>query len=1031
MDMPLVPRRTVRFPLRAALVFAVLLPLAAGAADTFPEPHDTEKSPEKPLPAEEAARKFRVPEGFSVGVFAAEPDVRNPIAMTWDGHGRLWVAENFTYAAEKGKQFDLSLRDRVLIFSDKDGTGRPQSRKVFTDKVQRLTSIEVGQGGVWLMCPPQLLFIPSRDGETPDGPPEVVLDGFTIPTDNFHNFANGLRWGPDGWLYGRCGGSAPGKVRRPESSPESAIPLAGGVWRYHPKTKIFEPLSHGTTNPWGHDWDEFGEGFFVNTVNGHLWHLIPGAHYRRSSTVDPNPLVYEPMEMHADHWHWDTGKAVHGQDKSPAEHDALGGGHAHSGCMIYLGGQWPDSYRNKLFTLNFHGRRANVERLERVGTGYLGRREPDTLFSSDPFFRGIDLGYGPDGSAFILDWSDTGECHETTGVHRSSGRIYKVRHGTPPAVTAPDLPAMTDKQLVGLHTHKNEWFVRMARRELANRAAAGKSVDTAGLLDLLKNSAEVPLRLRALWTLHTLGKADAALVRPLLEDRDEHIRAWALRLLTDAWPLDTVTGQSRAEGVVVPQELLDRFVRLAKEDKSGLVRLVLASTLQRLPVAKRSTLAAALLAREEDIEDQNQPSLVWYGLIPVAIKSPEALAPLAAESRFPRVRQWAARHFADILAKQPAPLAALLAQTRDRPEAVRRDVVVGMAAGLAGVRKSPAPEGWKAYPREFSGTDAATLRVSVQGLDAVFGDGRALDEVRRLALDDKAELKLRQAALETLIDAKPPDLREVCEKLLEVRFLNTIAMQGLTRFDDPAIAQKLVKTYRRFHASERPALVEALVSRPAFAAELLDGVAAGGIPREAISAFQARQIRSFNKAELTAKLTKVWGELRDSPKDKEEQIARLKTDLTSARLTAADRSKGRAVFTKTCAVCHRLFGNGNDVGPDLTGAQRKDIDFLLINIVDPSAVVAKDFQVTALYLADGRQVNGIVVAETERSLTVRTLQGKEVVKLVIAKEDVEERKPSPQSLMPDGLLQALPEQDVRDLIAYLMSDAQVELPTEK
>ena len=175
----------------------------------------------------------------------------------------------------------------------------------------------------------------------------------------------------------------------------------------------------------------------------------------------------------------------------------------------------------------------------------------------------------------------------------------------------------------------------------------------------------------------------------------------------------------------MPSDLQDRFVRMAREDKSGLVRLVLASTLGRLPVAQRPALAAALLAREEDVEDQNQSSLIWYALIPVALKQPEAMIPLAADGRYPHVRQWTARRFGDVLAKQPALLDGLLAQTRDKPEAVRRDVVLGMTAGLAGVRKAAAPKSWEAFSKEFTGPDAATLRVSVQGLNAVFGDGRA------------------------------------------------------------------------------------------------------------------------------------------------------------------------------------------------------------------------------------------------------------------------------------------------------------------
>ena len=247
-----------------------------------------------------------------------------------DPRGRLWIAENYTYA-EREKKFDLNLRDRVIVFTDADGDGKPEQRTVFLDTVQRLTSVAVGRGGVWLMCPPQLLFVPDADGDlVPDGPAQVILDGFDVPAENYHNFANGLKFGPDGWLYGRCGASSPGSVRCADAGPETAIPLAGGAWRYHPSRKVFEPLSHGTTNPWGHDWDARGEAFFVNSVNGHLWHLIPGAHYRRPHTISPNPLVYEPMEMHADHWHFDAGKDWTASRNQASSGD-FGGGHAHSG----------------------------------------------------------------------------------------------------------------------------------------------------------------------------------------------------------------------------------------------------------------------------------------------------------------------------------------------------------------------------------------------------------------------------------------------------------------------------------------------------------------------------------------------------------------------------------------------------------------------------------------------------------------------------------------------------------------------------
>ena len=395
--------------------------------DDFPTIRNNERDVNaQPMSAAEAAAKLQVPDGFRVSVFAAEPEVQNPIAMAWDSKGRMWVAENFTYS-DRSQHFDLSLRDRVLIFEDTNNDGKADSRRVFTDNVQMLTSVEVGRGGVWLMCPPQLLFIPDADEDgVPDGPAQVVLDGFTVADANYHNFANGLRWGPDGWLYGRCGHSCPGLIGLPGTPEKSRVPMDGGIWRFHPERKVVEVLCHGTVNPWGHDWDANGELFFINTVIGHVWHCITGAHFKEPFGESLNLDVYGRMDMIGDHYHFDTtGSWTKSRDGAANKY---GGGHAHIGMMIYQSDVWPKQYHGKLFTLNMHGQRTNVEHLERKGAGYVARHEPDVFMAADPFYRGIDLSVGPDGNVFILDWSDTGECHDHTGVHRTSGRIYKVSY---------------------------------------------------------------------------------------------------------------------------------------------------------------------------------------------------------------------------------------------------------------------------------------------------------------------------------------------------------------------------------------------------------------------------------------------------------------------------------------------------------------------------------------------------------------------------------------------------------------------------
>jgi putative membrane-bound dehydrogenase-like protein len=1017
MSMPGFPRHLF-YLMATGLVLAI-----RGLAAEFPAIYNSERDTNlAPPTAQQSLANLRLPPGFKATVFAAEPDVQNPIGMAWDGRGRLWIAENYTYA-ERGKKFDLHLRDRILVFQDKDHDGHFDSRKVFTDDVQRLTSVQIGQGGIWAMCPPQLLFIPDQNGDDiPDGPAEVMLDGFNVPSANYHNFANGLRWGPDGWLYGRCGASAPGKLGPPGLAEASRLPIHGGIWRYHPKRKVVEVLTAGPMNSWGYDWDAHGELFCINTVTGHLWHVIPGAHYRVAHTIDPNLRAYEPIEMHADHWHFDTAKGW-GSSRDGAAND-FGGGHAHVGQMIYLAENWPAEYRGRLFTLNLHGHRMNQEILERSGSGYLGRHGADVFFFEDGWFRGLELDYGPDGGVFVLDWNDTGECHENSGVHRTSGRIYKIAYGEPKLPRIDDLGKLPVSELVKLHLHSNEWFVRRAREQLANRATTGSDFTTAKaqLRELFSSQTNSIMQLRALWSLYVIGGADEDFLLAQLRHADEHVRVWAIRLLTDTLPLDTVTSARPVGRADLPVgKTLTEFRRLAKGDPSSLVRLALATALQRLPVSQRAELAAPLMAHAENATDHNLPLLLWFGLIPISETAPGVLAQLAGECQLPLTRKSIARRLAEDIEKNPAPLNELLQSACRKPDSFQHDILAGMTEALRGWRKAEKPSAWDALQVTLSRSTNAALRDCARDLSALFGDGRAIEEVRRVVLDDKAGLAFRRAALLTLIDHRPQDLRSICEQLLTVRFLNSTAVRGLALFEDPAIGEKLTENYQRFHALERGAVIETLVSRPSFARALLKAMADGRIPRADVTAFQARQIRSFNDEALTKQLAEGWGQLRDSPADKQRLVTHLKTRLTPAALSLADKSAGRVVFNTACATCHTLYGHGGHAGPDLTGSGRDNLDYLLENMVDPSAVVNADFRMSIVDLKDGRTLNGVVIAKSDRTLTLQT----QTEAVALERAEIDSIQQSALSLMPEGLLESLSETQVRDLIAYLMHRTQV------
>lgn len=1015
----------MKLRLLAALACVAVLSSACPAAE-FPEPPNTEQLDLPFTTPDVALSKLQLPEGFRATVFAAEPDVRNPIAMAWDARGRLWIAENYTYS-ERAVRWDLKLRDRILIFEDADGDDRFDKRTVFADDLQMLTSIEVGLGGVWAIALPNVVFIPDRDGDDrPDGPAEVVVDGFRGPQENHHNIANGLRFGPDGWLYGRCGASGAADIKIPGAPESERIPVRGGMWRYHPVRRVVETVTCGNTNPWGHDWNEVGELFYVNTVNGHLWHAFAGAHFKRAHTLDPNPRTYELIDQHADHWHFDTS-----QDWSKSRDGAansLGGGHSHIGAMIYLGDNWPDTHRGQLFTLNQHGRRANMDVLKRKGSSYVAHHGKDAFIAADPWFRGLDLGYGPDGGVFVLDWSDIGECHDATGVHRGSGRIYKITYGQPTRPTIGDLAKLSSRELVNLHRHRNEWFARQARLELAARARAGRGLDTVKqqLPEMVANERDPVVRLRALWTAYTIGATDEKWLRSLLRDSNEHVRTWAVRLLSDAWSMDSLVSKRPAgsEKVVPAKNTLDEFIRMAREDSSALVRLALASTLQRLPVKERPALARGLVARAADAQDHNLPLLIWYGVVPVADTQPDALADLANACELPMTRRLIARRLTEDIETNAKPLGRVLAQLSKRPEAFQTDVLAGLADALTGWRKAPKPPGWDEVAKRLGESANAALRDRVRELSVVFGDGRALDDVKRLALEKNADLAARKSALQTLIDSRPPDLRAVCEQLVTVRFLNPVAARGLAQFGDDKAADALVKAYRQFHQTERPQLLATLVSRPVFARALLDAVEAGKIPRGDLSAFHARQMRGLNDAELTARVTAVWGEVRESAADKQKLISDLRRALTPAALASANKAEGRAIYNVACASCHRLYGVGGEVGPDLTGAGRDNLDYLLDNIVDPSAVVSADFRMSVVAMKDERVLNGLLKVAGPKTIALQTM----TEALTLDRADVKEITTSALSLMPEGLLDGLTETQRRDLIAYLMHPGQVPLP---
>jgi putative membrane-bound dehydrogenase-like protein len=944
-----------------------------------------------------AARAMSVPDGFHVDLIAAEPDVHQPIALAIDDRGRLWVAEAFTYPNRA--EGDRGLDD-IVVFEDADHDGSFERRTVFMEGLNLVSGLEVGFGGVWIGAAPYLMFVPDRDGDlVPDGAPQILLDGWAF--EDTHETLNAFQWGPDGWLYGCHGIFTYSNVGVPGSPADERTPINAGVWRYHPQRHEFEVFAFGTSNPWGVDFDARGQAFVTACVIPHLFHMVQGGRFHRQSGEHFGAYVFDDIETIADHRHY-LGPDSHSAN---LRSNSVGGGHAHCGLVIYDGLQWPAEYRGGLFFENIHGNRVNHDVVERSGSGFVGSHEPDLLISNDAWFRGVAFELGPDGAVYLTDWYDEQACHLTDQEvwDRTNGRIYRVRYGEHPAARV-DLAGASGAELAALALGEDGWYARRARRLLQERGP--DTLDPEPLDRELAPTAAELTQLRAMWALHAGGVFDEGRARQQLSSPHEYARAWSIQLAL--------------EDHAVEPETLAALEDLARSDPSPVVRLYLASALQRLPVESRWTLAERLAAHAEDADDHNIPLVLWYGIEPlVAADADRALATFA-HAPIPTVARFVARRAAADRALHPALVRALA-------DPAHADVLGTMLAeaviAVADQRSLPMPPGWtELYPQLTSSADPDVCE-SAGKLALAFGDPAALPELRASLAAPETGVTKRLEALEALVRFKDPTTVPLLFDLLDEAPMQGAAIRAFASFDDPAAAAAIVDRYAALGQDERRDALDTLSARASYATSLLDALEAERIPRTDLGAFVARKIESLNDAELAVRLEGLWGRVRPSAEEKTARIAELKATLTGGALLAADPSRGREVFARTCQQCHTLFGTGGDVGPELTGANRADLDYLLSNVIDPNAVVGKDYLATLVWTTGGRLVTGIQRASNDSAITLQS----ENETVVVAREEIDVLRLSDLSTMPEGLLATLAADEIAGLFAYLQSPGQVPL----
>jgi putative membrane-bound dehydrogenase-like protein len=1006
---------------------------------------------------QEAVKHMKVPEGFQVKLVASEPDVRKPVTITFDGKGRMWVIQYLQYPNPNGLKpvkVDQYLRttydripepppkgpkgaDRITIFYDPDETGRYRKHKDFVTGLNLASGMALGYGGVFVAQPPYLLFYPDRNGDdVPDGDPEVLLSGFGM--EDSHALANSLQWGPDGWLYGAQGSTVTAHIR--------GIVFQQGIWRYHPITKEFELFAEGGGNTWGLDFDQHGNAIAgTNWGNSAMLHQVQGGYYIKGFAKH-GPLHNPYTFGYFDH----------------VPYTGFKGGHVTCGGIMYQGDAFPKQFDNTYIAGNLLANAVYWHVLERKGSSFTAHFGGDFLIGNDNCFRPVDCLVGPDGALYIADWCDKRANHvdPVNNWDMSRGRIYKVEANRSPlpsltgggvvgGVGGRDLNQLSSKEVVELLSHPNDWYRREANRILAERR------DASVIPDLRKRVLERQdqLALEALWALYVSGGFDETLAAKLLHHANEDVRSWTIRFLGDprcavrgspdpalqpAEGLQVRKGDLRSEPKAgsgdprlarkagnqgVSAEFQSRLVELARTETSPVVRSQLACSCKRWPAGTSLPIIGELLRRNEDVEDPHIPLLLWWSIEDKAISNREEVLGLldSAEAwKTPLIERFigerlARRYMAEGTEVGYAACARLLAKAPQAADTNR--LVQGMEKALEGRQLASVPPAlqlpltdlWTKQP-----PDPLLVRFALR-----LGSPAAYARALQFTLDPKINDSDRSGLIETLGQIGKPDCVPVLEKLLAESKSNSIrqaALGALQTFADPRIADAILGLYPKLTGDLRTRAQAMLFSRPASALAFLKAVDEGKIDSKEVPLEQLRRAMLYNNPDLKKLVAKHWGQVAAPPPG--EKVARINSVLHLLGQGPGNPAKGKALFQKNCATCHTLFGEGNQIGPDLTTADRRNRSFLVTSIVDPSASIRPEYMAHSLTAIDGRVLIGLIVESSPKTVTLLDAKNE---RTVVSRDKIESLEPSPISLMPENILDPLDDQQIRDLFSYLQA----------
>ncbi|MBL9162722.1 MAG: c-type cytochrome [Planctomycetaceae bacterium] len=969
--------------------------------------------------------KLLVAEDLDLDLVLQEPRVAKPLYLTFDERGRLWVVEYRQYPWPAGLKllshdsvwrniYDPPFapppphaadspfrgRDRISIHEDSDGDGCFDQHKVFLDGLNLATAALPGRGGVFVLNPPYLLFYADRDrDDVPDeANPDVLLSGFGF--EDSHSLANSLRWGPDGWIYGTQGSTVSSNVvvhsddGQPRVDRPAIRSMGQNVWRYHPERRRYEVFAEGGGNAFGVEIDAAGRIYSGhNGGDTRGFHYLPGGYWQKTFAKHgqlSNPYAFD--------YH------------RPMRHNAAQR-FTHT-FAIYEADQLPPRYRGRMFALNPIEHCIPLCEITPDGssrqTHDLGEVVRPSESEQADWFTPVDIQIGPDGALYIADWhsAQANHYHSHEGqIDPSIGRVYRLRGGDYSPSKPADLASLTSSELVEQCLRDpNRWRRQQARRILGDRRDPAIS---ARLWDLVRLNDD-QLALEALWALEVSIGLDARQLEAALAHSNADVRGWAAQLIADR---DAVSPECGAA-----------LLMLAKNETVVEVRCRLASAAKRLPAAHGVPIAFELSRRTEDASDVYLPRTIWWALEAHADRRDFIFAELHNDENWRSAVQVAGLTMPQCFMKRWAiagrgddlrSCAELLELAPD-DEQVRLLVAV-FAASFEGRPLPPLPDALAAKLASVGGPLAELIAVRRR-------DPAAVAAAIKSAADPSVADDRRIALINALGDAgaAPQDaLPMLTDRLTQADSpsVKCAAINALLRYGEADSGRAMLAAWPQLDPSTRLVAIHALSSRREWIDELLAAVEHDTVDRSLLDADLIARMRRVADSPRRLQLDQLFprSDVKLSDIDaRVEEVTSIVKGGVGSPLAGKDLYEGKLA----CGKCHRLFGQGGDLGPELTAYNRANVGRMALAVVHPNAEIREGFETYTAITDDGRALSGFKVEQTPESLVLRGVDGQ---LHYIRQDEIEEMGSNAESLMPLGLLDGLTEAEIRDLFAYLSS----------